>query len=82
MTGVQTCALPICKDLIDEADIEAAVTALEDTSAIDLAKYDLNGDGVFDSEDVNIISFNVGVTAFEVSNLDVDNVAHAILRRY
>ena len=70
------------KDVIDEADIEAAVTALEDTSAIDLAKYDLNGDGVFDGEDVNIISFNVGVTAFEVSNLDVDNVAHAILRRY
>ena len=70
------------KDVIDEADIEAAVTALEDTSAIDLAKYDLNGDGVFDGEDMNIISFNVGVTAFEVSNLDIDNVAHAILRRY
>ena len=70
------------KDVIDEADIEAAINALTDTTVIDLAKFDLNGDGVFDGEDMNIISFNVGVTAFEVSNLDTENVAHAMLRRY
>ena len=70
------------KDVIDEADVEAAISALTDTTVIDLAKFDLNGDGVFDGEDMNIISFNVGVTAFEVSNLDTENVAHAVLRRY
>ena len=70
------------KDVIDEADVEAAINALTDTTVIDLAKFDLNGDGVFDGEDMNIISFNVGVTAFEVSNLDTENVAHAVLRRY
>ena len=70
------------KDVIDEADVEAAINALTDTTVINLVKFDLNGDGVFDGEDMNIISFNVGVTAFEVSNLDTENVAHAVLRRY